>query len=1521
MIELSSPVTPVERRPLLSLGTPEPQVPHEFASVQGAKLHLALGEDSPGLSQSGTAVHIGQTDQYKKLIAQRQSIEAQQRRNEVAQSLLQSGALDDTTLEVVRGLSSVELSSPDISDIIEKKYANLYTNTSAAALENDVLDEATEADPAGVHDVLDAVEFASYKNSFLQTSLAQLIKEDEVRSFGAKAWDFGERMIPFVEWHQKQNAVGGDLISGFLPGTNLEEQFAYLWSLEPEEFKTQYSAALEEMKGRNLSVAISWAQGVMSYGSTDTVFDNLFGVADLSTFLPIKTLAKAGRALVKGSLKSPTKIPEIATEIGRYGDASEARVFQDVKEGNFFNQNIRRIDELEATIPSITSPNKLISGGINLPQEAINRLKNALAERSAKAQEFINDPLLIDRLTPEEFRLSVDEVRTNFEKHYPSVQKNVIGVEALPSDAGNVYSAKVVLGRRDGTLFESEASAKNFAARYLAPAGDRGGALRTTDYEVTQVGSGFQIEIVKNIDESRFLTDLKIPLGKDQITPDVSMKWLRSPDYTLSKQNVQARGTVVHTAERLAGIIDTYAKPIRDLPQKEFEEVNDLMVINREKQEYYETLWDFQQAFFDRFKKNPTEVQHNAYSSYVQMNDLDLVTRDLDWYKQKARLGLESITIKTEASPLTFEGKLLESLPEAVEFRFVEIDNGKVGKVKSSRFISLEERKAINQKITDGWKLVSAADQALRVTDGKRGVTGLVLTREVKHERVGVKNVDRKAGGHKVHEYSDYIKQPKLSGAGDDRYYQGDVTLFGARNSAEAKEVTELFNTARLKLKNGDKDAMKFIRDNLPISPKDFMSAVKRGAFDLDTEFVATRKGNRTIDTRNIPGVIDSQRSPLNLSSRITGRYGGERNLADVDVIKSEGDSVFETAAAPYLSPIDTLRISTKDMLNVKVLNDYSVMTSQNFIREFGDILDGSLSELQVSPQSALMNPKFLKGADPRKISQAKGVSRAYNNLMNYGTELDRRVTAYKEDILKGISNRLGEKGANWVDERMVPYVRNPGVYLRSMAFHTKMGFFNVKQYFTQLNTLVNVVSIGGQNGLRGGLVAPLARYALHTTEPGNIRALGNVAERVGLMKADEFVESVSLFKKSGFSAVGKDVAYLDDLAGPEIRQRRVGKGIKKALDWGITPFIEGERAVRMAAWNTAYLEKRAVKKGTLDRRDVGEILQRAKDLSGNMTRDSNAAWQKGYASVFTQFFGYQARIMEQMIGKKLTRTEKARLFAGFTAMYGGLTAVGATTGFIPVREIVTQMLSDQGVDVDDTLVEPFVDGFASSMIEFATGSDLSVADRWGPNGISTIYDLFTGDKPFADVFLGASGAIGIDTIASALPILNPMHSEWGDFENGIYNLREEDWLKFFRNISTVNDLSSLYQVYAFGVWSSRNGRDITKMDLPEAVTAVLTGLQPERVNDAFDQAKSTREFNEWQTSEINEISTEIRNYMRMDPGPEREYLTRQAKVRMDAAHLSLSQKNRVWRQALDSESMDEKVFERYEKMLQTKNR
>lgn len=1521
----------VERRPLspIRLGSETEAAPHtkEYNESDATKMHLALGQDSPGVPSLTSMISSGNADTYRRLIADKDRIEQQNRKSDILQSIMEvkPDMIDTALVETVQGLSIMELDDPDVETIVARKYSKLYADMTAASLDNQILEEAVAADEEASLDVIDRSESLILRQNFVHEKLDELRKENEDRGIFSKAWDFTERIIPFVEAWQTHDAIeeAADWTSSILPGNNRQEQYAYMWNLsDPREFRSTLTQVYEDLKGRNLYVAQAWLEGLFSYGNSDANIDNIFAIADAASLIPVKSLATAMKGAIRAGTKSPTKIPEIAAALGKNQDAAVGKVIEDISSDSFFG-NIRRAKDLENSVPSISSPDKMMTGADNISQASYTRLKEALLARGELAHRFLTEPNLVDRLAPEELVQYKNILFDDYVKANPSIQKNVIDVSINPeTDIGNVYTATISLGKRDGSLFESEQAARTYFNRWIKG---------TDDFRIEQVGQGYQIKIDKTVNEAKIATDLT--LGTSQRSPETistifdASRWVRSADYLVSREQVLARSTAVTSHELMKEIVSEMAKPFKNLSKKEFNELEDIMIHNRQKQTFYENFGEFTQAFQDRFHRLPSDNQVDTYFAYVQLNDLDLIVRDLDWYRQKARLGLEEISVRLndidEASGVStpisanFEGKVIDRLPfgSKDQFSVSVIKDGQASKPVSSRFITSAKKAEYQKLLDEGYKIVQVADQNFKVGDRS---AGFLLVKDFSRNRIGLKNVDRKPGGHKVHQYPIYIKQGRISRGTDEAFYRGDKTLFGARTEGEAREIVDALNEARLKVLNKSPDAETFIRDKLPeVTARRFMKAVEDGDIDLQTPFAVTRRGIRTVDTgvyQDIQNLHDVSKNEHNLASQVTGRFGGERDKNNIDILQSEGDVMFDVETAPYLSPLQTLRMSTNNMLSTRGLNDYTALTHRNFIREFSDILEGTREEQLSKGLGILSNPTFKSGTDPRRVNQARGVSTAYNNLMNHGSKYDRAIEGFKENLLRSTVGKFGPRGEQWVADRQLTRTTDPGTFFRSVAFHTKLGLFNPLQYFVQANSMVNVASIAGLDGLKAAASYPIFRSALLSNSPKIWEKAGAMAQTLGLMKKDEFLESMALFRKSGFNSIGGDVASLDVLSSPEISLRGPRAFLEGALEKGTTPFKEGERMVRVSAWNAAYLErKKALRGGKITRRDEAMILQRAKDLTGNMTRESNATWQKGYSAVFTQFFGYQARIMEQFLGKKLTMAEKARLFTGYSAVYGIPVASGAVAGVIPVRDIVMEYLFDQGIDPDEEAWEPLVDGFASGFLEMIFGSELNVASRYGPGGLPTFYDLWRGDKELGDILLGASGSIIGQGTSDVWTLGKKMASEYMDFEGGTLNLTPEDMVRPFRNISTVDNAIKLYQVWNLGIWASKNGTNLIEMDLPDGLMAALTGLQPSAIEDGFMKLRSTQDFQEHLKSVQKEMIKEYRQVMKMDPGPERSLMVKNIKARMVLEGMPLRMQAQTWKYAADQEMVTDVFFEKYE--------
>ena len=834
----------------------------------------------------------------------------------------------------------------------------------------------------------------------------------------------------------------------------------------------------------------------------------------------------------------------------------------------------------------------------------------------------------------------------------------------------------------------------------------------------------------------------------------------------------------------------------------------------------------------------------------------------------------------------------------------------------------------------DNHKIIQAYDGSTVIGDKRYN---FIVVSNVKRGRVGMLNIDPKKGSRFLQKYHSFVKQPKVSISNGEARYFGDEAIVNARSEKDAQFILGHLETARKMIRDqlqkmggknisliaNQRNVNRYFAEHLPMyEPKQFIAAVKEGRINLNVPFQVTKSGERTNKSKNLLPSLQSENvvnnfvdeSEWSLSKNVQGRF-----MRDGDVPMStwyeEKGSVYELSDDNLLSPLDTLRTSMSSMVDTMLFHDYRLKSARDFTTEFADILDGTKADFDTNGLDFIFHPKYKPGANT-KI--AEGVRQSIIQLFNNKTIVERQVDMYKERVVNSMRNRFGDRVADFINDTALPMASRADVAMRAFAFHTKMGLFNPNQLFLQSTAVFNVVALSPKYGAIAGRALSPLMLATHAKSSLLKDFSRKLSSTVG-MKPEEFEELVTLYKRSGFQHVGNDVAYLDDFMPPGLKSGIKQKS-KTVLDVAATPFRSGERIARTLAFAAAYGERKAlIGTRAMSRADEAWILQRAKDMTGNMTRDSNAAYQKGYSAIITQFFGYQARLAEQMIGTKLTAGEKTRLFGMMSMLYGVPVGLGMSIGVAPVREMLRDWMAEQGIEYDNTLAEPFIDGMASTILEWATGMDLNVSERYGPGGLNTFYDLWKGDAEIRDIFLGASGGILLDTLADGEPLWKAFQASVDTNENTVFPLTINDLVEPFRNISTVNTSIKLWEASNLGRWLSANETYLTDVDMKEALTSAILGLDPERVSNSFNNLSAIQAIADHKKAETKKLVTEYKRAIQALRGGNEEEAKKffsRAKSIGILAGLNLHEMGAAYQRAASDEPLDSSVLESYRKIV-----
>lgn len=1521
-----------EQTGTLSLFPEKPalQYPEAYTDTKANRFALVLGSDNPGTDVIKSDISSGQQDRWEQIVKTRADVQNSQRRNdlirEISTEATQGGQVRPTvdTTALVTSLSDDQLYASDLGTVLSEQYSRVFTNYVSESPENKVFAEAMDENPDATLEVLDRSEFANQRALLAQDKLEQVNRRYEESGNLEVGLAWLKQAIPGYSWWKTADRIESAPTVSTLSGANLGEQIAYLYQLPPKEFKETLDKAVDELADDNILMARDFANAVISYSGSEEYFRTLFDVLDVADIGTLGLTAtgrlavgatRAGRAI----LNNPQDVAKAAADIGAHKAAAVSRVVENTMAGDVSGLSLpTAAARIEERLPSIFAPGRAFTGKSSLEAAAGNRLQEAISRSARHVQEFMSKGQLIDRLEPSQLAQAATEAFEEVKDIFTNVNHNIIDMAVIPAQADrvtNLNQVAVRFGERDGTMFASEKRAQNFAKKYIG--------LKTNDFEIRQEGvGGFFIEVRRNVAENGDFRTLKIE--SDLKTPNslsaTYLSSLKSADYKLPKQNVQARGRVVHGQEFLAEYMKNITAPFSGKGKDWVSEMDNVFRKNRVDRKYFDTVEEFEVAFKKLNGKLPDEDQAAAYFTYVQLNDLDYLIRDADIVKQKARLGGEAISFKdvdSKGQPFQrqFDGKVVDNLPYGSKSNYsvVVMENGKPTKRKSSRFINDKDKAQYADRISNGYKVV------LDPSDST-----YYIVKDFKRDRIKLGGLNRLEGGHNEYRYDHFIKQGDLDVTPENvARYKGDKSLFSAETSRQAQEIAEQFDRARVMYRDKDPGARKFIEDNLPVTYAEFAKKVAKGDIRLDVPIVATRKGQRTSDVYRYGDQFeffdDVSTSDHNVFASVGGRYTGGRSETVLDVLRSENGQIFRSDNEALLDPLETLASTSANMLDVRLVNDYKFKSVADWAQEFAGLMDVPLNKVMSNPLHYLQHPVYRTGANPEQIKIAENVRQAVLSLNNYKDPTTLSIENFRDRMIESVYGTKFEGLA-----RAIPDINDVTTFTRRIAFDFKLGLFNPKQLFLQGSQAANVIAITPKAGALAARASIFTRMALRTESPEVLNGLANRWSKFMGWEKQDWLDMVESFKQSGFSIVSNDVAYLDDF-----RPKTFSKGGKfsKAYEHHTAFFKEGELISRNMAYAAAWREFKDRNPGkVIDRFAETRILQRAKDLTTNMTRDSNAPWQKGLLSVSTQFMGYQARFMEQLWdggllkdGSKLTRAEKGRLIAAMSMMYGAPVAASGAVGFLPVKDMLRDWLAQEGVGYDDTVMEPFLDGLVPTIAEAMTGSDMDWSATYGPNGITTLYDLFNEDKSWTDVLMGASGGVIADTLAASVPAVKGVADMANPNSDSTWPVLIQDLIEPLKNISSVNTALRAYEGMNTHRYLSKNGNYLTDVSTMDVVQSAIFGVNPDRVSEAYSQIaalKATKASIQAYQKELQQWTEKgIEAARRGDEESAAQYFSRAHSVAIRGG-LTLTEQNQARRSALDAQALDESVFETYQKRV-----
>lgn len=1054
---------------------------------------------------------------------------------------------------------------------------------------------------------------------------------------------------------------------------------------------------------------------------------------------------------------------------------------------------------------------------------------------------------------------------------------------------------------------------------------------------------------------------------------------LRNPSERLSIEENKNRLIATHGPSVLLGIGDKTGKPLRNVPRRDWEPFN-RMIRDHQGDWNEETkspgVWfDYPSQVTDWFQeftgRNPHPNTIDAYFAYKSLGIQDLNMRDLLVGQRKAESGFTLNNFRytdaegKEGQTGFFEGVRQHELPNDFKYMMVVGNDKQSTKVMRSKFYKPEFRATIENDIKRGAaKLIQVADPKSRPMadlSGKR--VEYVLAYGNRHQEkpiLPVGHVNRLGGGHLMPEWDWYIKQAHI----DEGVYEGDKTVLNFLTRAHAKEALPAMERVReafrvYSLNAGDaEDIARWEGEGGSVIPSHLDAAVEANRatgipFDKhynwyfgknkllslneplhvvpkDTRLLETEHGE-AIKARNRRTIVDSEgnshevqlvdgtRGDGSLLGKAMVEFTQDRDAEGIYTLKNIGtqqNPMFAYQPAPYVDPITAMRRGYSRIARTMYMSDMQDYSREHWLAQAAPFLntggEDATKAVRENPFQHFYDPVYKKGIDKQLMWQLESNRKQAIDFVGIPSDVQKGMRSIGQDLADSIYRNFGDNKFTVALMSALPKMRNPVGVIRNLTFNAVLGAFSLPAMFTQASTFANVLAISPRHAPSAAIASLLYGYSKINRTPEMLDHLDTIASAFGWRTGD-FKDFIQQMESTGFHHTGNEHAFASNTFGDKI----VKNGALTLLDWSRLPFNLGAGFTKIGSFATAYLEHRVVNPfGDIDR---GRVLQRAALLDHNMSSAFNTRLQTGAWGIPMQFQAYDQRLSAMMLGKNLTRAEKARLFTVSALMFGAAGGALTTVG-LPMANYIQGRLSNQlgYVPGENPMADLIGAGVPATIGKYLTGGGdyekgtLYNVQKWGNKGIDWLEQAIEGDKTLRDLLLGVTGNVFYRTFQNTYGLRSWIYNSAVGNDRP---LNSDDLSAVFKEISTVRNTNRLFYAINNGKWINAQGVPITDITKTQALTQFITGLSPMQGTDIYVKEQMIKEAHEEERWAGNYIAQKMRQAIlasrNNDTDTFRDYM-RTIEVMLQA-YIPVERQTEVLKKASASFNEDERTRVNYE--------
>ena len=931
------------------------------------------------------------------------------------------------------------------------------------------------------------------------------------------------------------------------------------------------------------------------------------------------------------------------------------------------------------------------------------------------------------------------------------------------------------------------------------------------------------------------------------------------------------------------------------------------------------SLGELNEHYLTNYQRPISFQEAQGYFAFVRNYENDRVFRSLREYTNKVRLGAE----QHQFSFIDDKGNKLQSgFVDAVsrkalpggEYPILDLTGDKPKVMLTSKLGSRASELAAT--IRKGEHVVSEVYnpelRQLNIPGAEGRYIRYVVTNSGSRETkaLGWDQVNRLSGGHFAYDYEHSLKEARMMrdtyGSTTIDRYEGDTTFMALANRRQGENIAKVLNAVKDLLKRGDEaGAKEMFNKGLPgaqgpaMEWKEFLArtksmkingVMKPPSVNIHEPYYVVPKGKSIMDMDNSlemrytnaktkASTFQDGTKSGSLARQYQVAYTQERDSEGLMRLRDEGtkgNPIYKYEPTPFIDPIATMNRALNEIVNSTFMEDMKVAGMETWLREAEPALKKELADLaRAAPfyvfKSADDRNAFKSGFDQTKVANLLSNRFKTQQFLGVPSRYDAFMHNTAQNVADWMYDKMGPKGL-LVPTWMFTKLTSPLAKLRSLAYNAKMGLFALPQVLTQLQSFVTIGSLAPRSAVAGTWAATLHQMSRLSRDADFVNLLDKHASALDVpgfhsMKPGFFKEAMTEMDNRGWGNFNNRLST--DVAHSYIKHE-----FGAFLDLGQSFFKYSDQHVKYASWYTAALEYQVEhpKIKVMSRTDWDKVLDRADDLSGNMTRASSSILQSGPLQNTSQFLTYQMHMAELFWGKRIggetgsNAAARTRMYLAYSALFGMPMGVGISG--LPLADYFRKAAIDHGYVVGDSWIQSAVmEGLPAVFAAWATSPTNDIKDgNWynfsklGSGGFTQLNNLMTSDPKFWDFIGGASVSIMANTIKNASGFVRAMASKLpGSSEQDAFPLKLDDFVDIAKEITAVNQSWKGIVAVSTGKWLSKNEAYQGDVSKANAAFMAATGLDMTNAADEYNMGQMIKDQTDAQKYALNRFTREFR--------------------------------------------------------------